>query len=144
MMLATRDDIVKYIPQRHPIVMVHELEEADDDHAVTNFTIEPDNIFVSNEYFKEPGLVENIAQTAAMHVGYQCALKNIPIPIGYIAAVKDLKIYSLPRENTRISTSVTVTNKVLDVTVVEGRVQQDGNLLCSCEMRIFAKINSKK
>ena len=142
-MLANRADITKYIPQREPIIMVHELVEADDDHAVTNLTIEPDNVFVSNEYFKEPGLVENIAQTAAMHVGYQCALKNIPIPIGYIAAVKDLKIFSLPRQNTRIATSVTVTNKVLDVTVVEGKVKQEGNLLCSCEMRIFAKINSK-
>ncbi len=142
-MLANRADITKYIPQREPIIMVHELVEADDDHAVTNLTIEPDNVFVSNEYFKEPGLVENIAQTAAMHVGYQCALKNIPIPIGYIAAVKDLKIFSLPRQNTRIATSVTVTNKVLDVTVVEGKVEQEGNLLCSCEMRIFAKINSK-
>ena len=142
-MLANRAEITKYIPQREPIIMVHELVEADDDHAVTNLTIEPDNVFVSNEYFKEPGLVENIAQTAAMHVGYQCALKNIPIPIGYIAAVKDLKIFSLPRQNTRIATSVTVTNKVLDVTVVEGKVEQEGNLLCSCEMRIFAKINSK-
>lgn len=142
-MLATRDDITKYIPQRDPIIMVHELVEADDHHAVTNLMIEPDNVFVSNEYFREPGLVENIAQTAAMHVGYQCALKNIPIPIGYIAAVKDLKIFSLPRHNTRIATSVKITNKVLDVTVVEGRVEQEGNLLCSCEMRIFAKINSK-
>ncbi len=142
-MLATRDDITKYIPQRDPIIMVHELVEADDDHAVTNLVIEPDNVFVSNEYFREPGLVENIAQTAAMHVGYQCSLKNIPIPIGYIAAVKDLKIFSLPRHNTRIATSVKVTNKVLDVTVVEGKVEQEGNLLCSCEMRIFAKINSK-
>jgi predicted hotdog family 3-hydroxylacyl-ACP dehydratase len=123
--------------------MVHELIEADDDHAVTNLEIESDNIFVSQDYFKEPGLVENIAQTAAMHVGYQCAKKDIPIPIGYIAAVKDLKIFSLPKTNTRISTSVRVTNKVLDVTVVEGRVEQDGNLLCSCEMRIFAKVNSK-
>jgi 3-hydroxyacyl-[acyl-carrier-protein] dehydratase len=143
MILATRDDITKYIPQRNPVVMVHELVEADDDHAVTHLTIEPDNVFVSNEYFKEPGLVENIAQTAAMHVGYQCAFKNIPIPIGYIVAVKDLKIYVLPKQNTRIATSVKVTNKVLDVTVVEGRVEQDGDLLCSCEMRIFAKINPK-
>jgi 3-hydroxyacyl-[acyl-carrier-protein] dehydratase len=142
-MLANRDDIIKYIPQRDPIIMVHQLVEADDDHAVTNLMIEPDNVFVSDEYFKEPGLVENIAQTAAMHVGYQCALKNIPIPIGYIAAVKDLKIFSLPRQNTRIATSVKITNKVLDVTVVEGKVEQEGNLLCSCEMRIFAKINSK-
>jgi 3-hydroxyacyl-[acyl-carrier-protein] dehydratase len=142
-MLATRDDITKYIPQRHPIVMVHELVEADDSHAVTVLDIEPDNIFVSNEFFAEPGLVENIAQTAAMHVGYQCSLKNIPIPIGYIAAVKDLKIQALPKQNTRITTSVRVTNKVLDVTVVEGRVEQEGNLLCSCEMRIFAKLNAK-
>src|SRR5688500_10662776 len=140
MMLATRDDITKYIPQRHPIVMVHELVEADDDHAVTQLTIEPDNIFVSKEYFSEPGLVENIAQTAAMHVGYQCSLKNIPIPIGYIAAVKDLKIQALPKQNTQITTSVKITNKDLDVTVVEGRVEQNGTVLCSCEMRIFAKI----
>lgn len=143
MMLATRNDITKYIPQRNPIVMVHELIEADDDHAVTQLMIESDNIFLSRHFFAEPGLVENIAQTAAMHVGYQCSLKNIPIPIGYIAAVKDLKIRALPQENTRITTSVKVTNKVLDVTVVEGRVEQDGELLCSCEMRIFAKINSK-
>jgi len=142
-MLATRDDITKYIPQRNPIVMVHALIEADDTHAVTELGIEPDNIFVSNEFFAEPGLVENIAQTAAMHVGYQCSLKNIPIPIGYIAAVKDLKIRALPKQNTRITTSVRVTNKVLDVTVVEGRVEQEGNLLCSCEMRIFAKLNAK-
>jgi 3-hydroxyacyl-[acyl-carrier-protein] dehydratase len=142
-MLATRDDITKYIPQRHPIVMVHALVEADDNYAVTELGIEPDNIFVSNEFFAEPGLVENIAQTAAMHVGYQCSLKNIPIPIGYIAAVKDLKIQALPKQNTRITTSVRVTNKVLDVTVVEGRVEQAGNLLCSCEMRIFAKLNAK-
>jgi predicted hotdog family 3-hydroxylacyl-ACP dehydratase len=123
--------------------MVHALVEADDSHAVTELGIEPDNIFVSNEFFAEPGLVENIAQTAAMHVGYQCSLKNIPIPIGYIAAVKDLKIQALPKQNTRITTSVRVTNKVLDVTVVEGRVEQGGNLLCSCEMRIFAKLNAK-
>jgi predicted hotdog family 3-hydroxylacyl-ACP dehydratase len=142
-MLATRNDITKYIPQRDPIVMVHALVEADDDHAVTQLAIEPDNIFVSNEFFAEPGLVENIAQTAAMHVGYQCSKKNIPIPIGYIAAVKDLKIQKLPKQNTSITTSVKVTNKVLDVTVVEGRVEQAGNLICSCEMRIFAKINAK-
>ncbi|HEX6225817.1 MAG TPA: 3-hydroxyacyl-ACP dehydratase [Chryseolinea sp.] len=142
-MLATRDDITKYIPQRHPIVMVHALVEADDNHAVTELAVEPDNVFVSNGRLIEPGLVENIAQTAAMHVGYQCSLKNIPIPIGYIAAVKDLKIKDLPKQNTRISTSVRITNKVLDVTVVEGRIEQGGNLLCSCEMRIFAKINAK-
>lgn len=139
-MLADRNDILRYIPQRHPIVMVHELVEASDDHAVTQLTIEPKNIFVSSEFFAEPGLVENIAQTAAVHVGYQCSLKNIPIPIGYIAAVKDLRIDALPRQNSLITTSVRVINKVLDITVVQGKIEQEGKLLCSCEIRIFAKL----
>jgi len=141
-MLANRTDILQYIPQRKPVVMVHELLEATDDHVVTQLEIEPDNVFLSAGTFAEPGMVENIAQTAAVHVGYQCALKNLPIPIGYIAAVKDLKVNSLPKQNSVIRTSVKVINKVLDITVVQGKIEYEGDILCSCEMRIFAKIQS--
>ncbi len=141
-MLASRSDILQYIPQRKPIVMVHELLEASDDHIVTQLAIEPDNVFLSSGKFAEPGMVENIAQTAAVHVGYQCAQKKLPIPIGYIAAVKDLKINLLPKQNSVITTSVKVINKVLDITVVQGKIEFEGNTLCSCEMRIFAKIQS--
>jgi len=141
-MLANQNDILQYIPQRNPIVMVHNLLEASDTHAVTQLAIDPANLFVSAGQFMEPGLVENIAQTAAVHVGYQCSKKNIPIPIGYIAAVKNLKIAGLPKENTTITTSVEIVNKVLDITVVQGKVEQNGNVLASCEMRIFAKLQS--
>jgi 3-hydroxyacyl-[acyl-carrier-protein] dehydratase len=141
-MLATSTEILQYIPQRDPIVMVHELLEASDDHVVTLFSVKPDNVFVASGSFAEPGLVENIAQTAAVHVGYQCALKNIPIPIGYIAAVKNLRIEDLPAQDTSIVTTVRVINKVLDITVVEGKVEQNGKTLCTCEMRIFAKLQS--
>ncbi len=143
-MLANRYDILNYIPQRQPMVMVHHLEEATDDHAVTEFSIEPDNPFIDKGRFAEPGMVENIAQTAAVHIGYQCAKKNIPIPIGYIAAIKSLNVVLLPALNTSIRTSVTIVNKVLDVTVVQGSVMQDGKLLCSCEMRIFAKLQAPR
>lgn len=141
-MLANRTDILQYIPQRKPMVMVHELLDANDDHIVTQLTIEPDNVFLTSGFFAEPGMVENIAQTAAVHVGYQCSLKKLPIPIGYIAAVKDLKIKVLPKANSTITTSVKVVNKVLDITVVHGKIEHEGDLLCSCEMRIFAKIQS--
>ena len=141
-MLANRTDILQYIPQRKPIVMVHELLEANDDHVITQFAIESDNVFLSLGYFAEPGMVENIAQTAAVHVGYQCALKKLPIPIGYIAAIKDLRVKVLAKQNSTITTSVRVINKVLDITVVQGKIEHEGELLCSCEMRIFAKIQS--
>jgi predicted hotdog family 3-hydroxylacyl-ACP dehydratase len=115
--------------------------EADDIHAVTQLSILPDNVFLSSGLLAEPGLIENIAQTAASHVGYSCQQKNIPIPIGYIAAVKDLRIIALPPVNSTISTVVSVTNKVMDITVVTGRVELAGKSLCTCEMRIFAKLN---
>ena len=141
-MLAHRNNITQYIPQRFPIVMIHDLVEASDTHAVTNLSIEPDNVFVSNGFFAEPGLVENIAQTAAVHIGFQCASKNIPIPIGYIAAIRSLKIKNLAPVGKTVKTTIRITNKVLELTVVEGKVELDGEELCSCEMRIFAKLES--
>jgi 3-hydroxyacyl-[acyl-carrier-protein] dehydratase len=141
-MLANRENITQYIPQRTPIVMIHELVEASDKHAVTHLTVDPDNVFLSDDHFAEPGLVENIAQTAAVHIGYQCAQKNLPIPIGYIAAVRALEIKKLPKVGRKVKTTVTIINKVLELTVAEGKVELDGELLCSCEMRIFAKIES--
>lgn len=141
-MLATKNDITRFIPQRDPIVMVHNLLEASDTHAVTQLFVADDNVFVADGAFAEPGLVENIAQTAAVHVGFQCTLKGLPIPIGYIASIRDLKINGLPPAKSTITTSVKITNKVLDVTVVQGQVVYDNQVLCTCEMRIFAKVQS--
>ena len=141
-MLANREDILKFIPQRRPIVMVHRLTSASDDNAVTQFDIESDNVFIDKGRFAEPGIVENIAQTAAVHIGYQCSQKNIPIPIGYIAAIKDLRVKALPLVNSSITTTVKVVNKVLDITVVQGMITQGDETLCTCEMRIFAKLQT--
>jgi predicted hotdog family 3-hydroxylacyl-ACP dehydratase len=121
------------------MVMVDELVRAEASLAVTRFTILRDNLFLISNRLGEPGLVENIAQTIAAMVGYQCTLKNIPVPIGYIAAVKDLKIASLPAEGSVIETTVMITNQVMDVTVVKGKVEQAGNLICTCEMKVVAK-----
>jgi len=121
------------------MVMVDELVRAEANLAVTRFTILQDNLFLISRRLGEPGLVENIAQTIAAMVGYDCSLKNIPVPIGYIAAVKDLKIVSLPAEGSVIETTVIITNQVMDVTVVRGKIEQAGNVICSCEMKVVAK-----
>ncbi len=130
--------IENYIPQRKPMVMVDTLVFASDEKAVTRFHVREDNLFLTDEgYFNESGLIENIAQTAAAMVGYQCMRKEIPVPIGYIAAIKNWQLNSTPLVNSTIQTQVEVTNQVMDFTLVEGRVEQDGKLLCRCEMRIL-------
>jgi 3-hydroxymyristoyl/3-hydroxydecanoyl-(acyl carrier protein) dehydratase len=141
-MLATQNDITKYIPQRQPMVMIHNLLTATEEGATTQLKILPDNIFTENHVLTEPGLVENIAQTAAVQVGYICMQRSVPVPIGYIAAIKDLVFYNLPAENSTITTTVKIKNQVLDITLVEGEVTQNDEVLCRCEMRIFAKIQA--
>jgi predicted hotdog family 3-hydroxylacyl-ACP dehydratase len=139
-MLASKKNITDFIPQREPIVMIDDLVEASDIHSVTQLQIRNENIFVEGGRFTEPGLVENIAQTAAAQVGYQCSVKNIPVPLGYIAAVKNLTIFKLPVVNSRITTSIKIVNQVLDVTLAEGKVvNENGDECCRCEMRIFVK-----
>lgn len=138
-MLVTRNDIEKYIPQRSPMVMIHELHEADETHAVTTFTVEPENIFIDKNRMAEPGLIENIAQTAAAQVGYACFRQSKPVPIGYIAAIKDLVVHKLPGSGSQIRTVVEVVNMVMDITLIKGTVYQDNSVLCECEMRIFIK-----
>jgi 3-hydroxyacyl-[acyl-carrier-protein] dehydratase len=138
-MLATRETILNFIPQRHPVVMVQDIIEARHDHCITQLKIEGDNIFVEAGCLSEAGLIENIAQTAAAHVGYHCSVNQIPVPIGYIAAVKNLKIFSLPRVGEKLTTKVTIKSKVLDVTLADGIVEVEGTVCCSCEMRIFVR-----
>jgi len=138
-MLADKTNIEALIPQRQPVVMVHELLMASEDTAVSRFVVEPDNIFVSESFLTEAGLIENIAQTAAAHAGYTHRLKNVPVPIGFMAAMKDLVVHDLPEINSLLETTVVITNRIFDVTIIRGVVCQNQRELCSCEMKIFTK-----
>lgn len=131
--------IIELIPQRPPMVMVGNLVEVGEMFAVTRFIIEPGNIFLEDGYFTESGMVENTAQTAAAMVGYKCRIEDKAVPVGYIAALKNLVVKARPVVGSTIETRVTVTNTVFDVTIVQGIVEQDGFQLCNCELRILVK-----
>ena len=123
------------------MVMIGNLVYAEASTAITTLDISPQNIFVDQDHFTEPGMIENIAQTAAAMVGHQCKVNNTPVPVGFIAAVKSWKLTRLPKVNTRIETTIAVVNSVGDISIVEGTVRQDDQELCSCEMRILVQKN---
>lgn len=138
-MIAQGSEILKLIPQRPPIVMVDKLISAAGKKTVSGLKISPDNIFVSDNCLQEPGIIENIAQSAALGVGYLCQSKNEKIPIGFIGAVSNLKIFSLPRVNTEIITEIQVEYEVLKATIISSKVFCDKQLLAQAEMKIFLK-----
>src|SRR4051812_42638395 len=119
-MLAQNEEVLKLIPQRAPMVMLHGLVSCDEKTTQSVLKVEAENIFLEQGHLAAAGLVENIAQTAAARVGYICQKENIPVPIGYIGAVKNLEVFFLPELGSEIQTEVTITHQVFDVTVIQG------------------------
>ncbi len=119
--------------------MVGKLLHSDETLTRSSFLVEPGNVFVKDDIFQEAGLLENIAQTAALRAGYQAQAENKPVAVGYIGAVKDFEIFSLPKAGDEITTEVAIENQIFDVTVLTGKVWLNGELLAQCEMKVFIK-----
>jgi 3-hydroxymyristoyl/3-hydroxydecanoyl-(acyl carrier protein) dehydratase len=125
------------IPQKPPMVMVSRLVELSGGTTVTAFRIAEDNVFCKNGEFREPGLIENMAQTAAAGVGAKSGNPDGKAPLGFIGGIKNLKILAFPKAGQEIITRVTVMHQVFDATIVQGEVFLEDRLIASCELKIF-------
>lgn len=141
-MLISGEQILELIPQRPPIVMVDKLITVENKKTMTGLEILPDNIFVMNGRFREPGLIENIAQSAAAGVGYYYRNKNEEVPVGFIGAVKNLVIHFLPESGSEITTEIIIEHEVMNATLIRGVIFQDNKVVAECEMKIFLQINT--
>ena len=131
------ENIQDLIPQRPPFVMVDKVISYSETGFTTGFSIKADNIFTENGLFKEPGLVENIAQTAAARAGYVSKAENKPVLVGYIGAVNNLEIFSLPQTGDELITEITIENQIFDVTLISGKIVCNGKPVARCNMKIF-------
>ncbi len=128
--------ILDLIPQRPPMVMIDQLIHSYERSARGRLFIKESNVFCSHGQLQEAGMMECIAQTAAAHIGYRQLLIQQQVLSGYIAAIKDLVIHSLPALNTEIQSEVTIENELLGYTFIRGKIFQSDTLLAECEMRI--------
>jgi len=139
------DVVVNMVPQKEPFVMVDKLLFSDDVKTVSGLTLKEDNIFSYKGFFREPGIVENMAQTAALRMGYELNRQKAEkdglqgAPVGYIGAIKGLKIHSLPPVNAELITEVKFENEVLGVLLIKASCTCNGTPVAECEMKIFVK-----
>jgi len=129
-----RENILKYIPQRPPFVMVDSLVFCNKEQTQTEFLIKKDNLFVENGKLTETGILENIAQTSAARLGY--LNENQPVKIGMIGSADNFELYNLPSVSEKLSTTITVTAEVLNVIVLSATVTSNHNLLATCNMKV--------
>jgi predicted hotdog family 3-hydroxylacyl-ACP dehydratase len=135
--MITIDNIETFIPQRPPFVMIDKLLSFSETTTTTGFSIKADNIFVADGVLKEPGLVENIAQTAAARAGYVSHTENKPVLVGYIGAINNLQIFLLPQTGDELITEITIENQIFDVTLISGKISCHGQPVAQCKMKIF-------
>jgi 3-hydroxyacyl-[acyl-carrier-protein] dehydratase len=125
------------IPQKEPMVMVDEVLSHTGIETVTRFVIRNDNVFVDKGLFTEPGLIENMAQTAAAGTGVATAMQDKEAPVGFIGGISRLKITALPPSGAGLVTTATVMHTVGNATIIRAEVNSGDDTIASCEMKIF-------
>jgi 3-hydroxyacyl-[acyl-carrier-protein] dehydratase len=130
-------DILELIPQRPPMVMIDRLVSVDSQQARSVFLIGSENIFVQKGLFREEGVIENIAQTAAALNGYREKIGGGSVGKGYIGGLKDLEVHDLPRIGEELTTEVTEIHNVMGVGVLYGECRAGNRLVARCEMKVY-------
>jgi predicted hotdog family 3-hydroxylacyl-ACP dehydratase len=125
------------IPQREPFVLVDEIIECSGERTLTGFSFDSSHILCRDGLLLEAGIIENFAQSAAAGAGYHFVSQGLDIPIGFIGSVDKLKINFKPSAGDILETEVTVTHKVMSVTVVDCISKVKDQVVATCKMKIF-------
>jgi 3-hydroxymyristoyl/3-hydroxydecanoyl-(acyl carrier protein) dehydratase len=125
------------IPQKPPMVMVDRIIEVNGRTTITAFLVKDDNVFMEDGFLREPALIENIAQSAAAGISSHPLKAEEKAKLGFIGAIRDLKIMKLPKADDEIITSVTLTHEILNAKVFVGQIRLNDELIALCELRIF-------
>jgi len=134
-MLANVDKVKALIPQKEPFVMVDELLQYTEENLRSRFKVNPANLFVENSYFVESGIIEHMAQSVALHTGYQFFLLNKDAPTGYIGSIKNVEIIQLPKIGQSIESNVEIIQEFNGVTLVEIEVFCEGKIIAKSQMK---------
>lgn len=134
------NNITNLIPQKHPFVMIDELVDFASRELTAGLCIKSDNIFVKDSTFTEPGLIEHMAQSVALHTGCEFFLKNKPAPTGYIGSIKTVNIFKLPKVSDKLQTQIKVLQEFMGITLVDISVKLNNQEIANSQMKtVIAK-----
>ena len=133
-------DIRRFLPHRAPMLMVDKLVAIDERTASCQFFVDDDCIFVKDGELSSTGLIEHAAQTSTAVVGQRFfveAVNGAPV-LGFISAVKNIEIGTLPRARQMLitrSTLVThVPNGPVSLCMMDVESTVEGRTVLRCSM----------
>ena len=138
--ITSAETLLKCVPQRNPIVMVDTLYAFNDNEVSAGLSIDTTGLFIKNNALQEPGLIEHMAQTVALHTGFGYFIKQEQAPTGYIGSIANLKINRLPIANEKIQTTATILQEFAGITLVDIICQINDETIATAQMKtVIAK-----
>lgn len=133
--LFEKDFVGNLIPQKFPFVMIDKMFSYSESTLVSGLKVTNDNIFFHDNVFSESGLVEHMAQSVALHTGYQFFLRKEPAPTGYIGSIKEIEIKKLPKLHDEIQTTVTILHEFGGITLVDLMTKLNDEVIATGQMK---------
>lgn len=127
--------VFQCLPQRPPIVLVDALLDYTEDRILVGYRVPKNGLFVADQHFAEPGIIEHMAQSVALHTGYTYFLKKEASPVGYIGSINNLVIERLVLEEETIVTQVDIVQEFAGVTLVNIISKIDQEIIASGTMK---------
>ena len=98
---------------------------------------------VEMDGYEADDVIGTLSQQAAK-AGYEARLQNADPLVGFIGAVKNLKIYSLPNAESDLQTKMQITNRIMNVNIASIAVSCDEQVVAECEMKVFLESEEKQ
>ena len=133
--ITDRAFVENLIPQKKPFVMIDKLISFSEKKLEAGLKVVENNIFFKDDVFQEAGLIEHMAQSVALHTGYDFYLKDKEAPVGYIGSINSIDIERLPKFEENLETTVEILQEFGAITLVQIEVKIDGKKIASGQMK---------
>lgn len=140
-------NVTQLLPHKEPFILISHLIEMEGSRARTHFTIPKDHILVENEYLGEVGLLENLAQTAALSAGYafftsqSTEMDKYKAPMGYMGSIKKIQMSRAPHFSEKLETRTVLMKSIrsgqTEVVFCIGKVCSGNDVLAHGEFKLF-------
>lgn len=138
--ITNKEVLLNCIPQRDPIVLVDELIAFSEKEVTAGLHVAHQELFIKNNSLQEPGLIEHMAQTVALHTGFAYFINKEKAPTGYIGSIANLIIHRLPLVDEYIETTAVILHEFSGITLVDIVSKINGKIIAEGQMKtVIAK-----
>lgn len=133
-------DVHDILPQQEPFVMIGRMTHFEMRTSTTETLIGDSNIFVDGGKLSASGMLENIAQTCAARIGfYNKYILHKDVQVGFIGAVRNYVVCSLPSAGDVIITKVDILEEVFGMTLAVAEIRNGGEIIATAEIKLSVR-----